>query len=101
MQPPVGVNGNWGQQVPQQPFVQPVAVSDLRAIREAVQELYGPGLKQIGGLEFYKPYPEMIDRENPYPRGYRILDFSLFSREDGQSAIEHVARFTVQCGGVG
>ena len=40
----------------------------------------------------------MIDRENPYPRGYKILDFSLFSREDDQSTLEHIARFTVQCG---
>ena len=39
----------------------------------------------------------MIDRENPYPRGYRILDFSLFSGEDSQSTLEHVARFTMQC----
>ena len=55
-------------------------------------------LKRIGHPKFYKPYPKMIDREKPYPRGYKILDFSLFSREDGQSTLEHVARFTVQCG---
>ena len=63
-----------------------------------MQELYGPGLRKIGLPEFYKSYPEMIDRENPYPRGYRIPDFSIFFREDGQSTLEHVARFTVQCG---
>ena len=40
----------------------------------------------------------MIDMENPYPREYMILDFSLFSGEDGQSTLEHVARFIVQCG---
>ena len=40
----------------------------------------------------------MIDRENPYPRGYRVHDFSLFFGEDGQSTMEHVARFTMQCG---
>ena len=106
MQPPTRVNGNWGQvqqvpqqvqQVPQQPFVQPVAIPDFRVIREAIQELYGPSLRKIGCPEFYKPYPKMIDRENPYPRGYRILDFSLFSGEARQSTLEHVARFTVQC----
>ena len=59
--------------------MQPTVVPDLGAIREAVHELYGPGLRQIGLPEFYKPYPEMIDRENPYPRGDKILDFSLFS----------------------
>ena len=50
MQPLARVNGNWGQQVPQQapqvpqqvkqvphpPLVQPTAIPDLRAIKEAV-----------------------------------------------------------------
>ena len=57
MQPPTGVNGNRGQQVPQQPFGQPTSVPDLEAIREAVQELYGLGLRKIDLLEFHKPYP--------------------------------------------
>ena len=39
----------------------------------------------------------MIDMENPYPRGYKIPDFSLFSEKDGQSTMEYVAIFTVQC----
>ena len=63
-----------------------------------MQELYGRGVKQISRLEFYKPYLEMIDRENPYPRGYRILNLSLFFGEYGQSSLEHIARFIVQCG---
>ena len=62
-----------------------------------MQELYGPGLRQIGCSEFYKPYLEIKDKENPYPKGYKIPNFSLFSRENGQSTLEHVARFTVQC----
>ena len=78
--------------------MQPAPVLDLGAIREALQELYGPGIKQIGCREFYKLYLEMIDRENPYPRGYKIPNFSLFSGEDGQSTLENVARFNVQCG---
>ena len=78
--------------------MQPVAILDLGAIGEAVHELYGQRLMQIGHLEFYKPYPEMIDRENPYLRGYRILDLSLFSEEDDQATLEHVARFIMQCG---
>ena len=40
----------------------------------------------------------MIDRENLYPRGYKIHDFFLFFREDGRSTLEYVARLTVQCG---
>ena len=39
----------------------------------------------------------MIDKENPYQRGHRIPDFSLFSREYGQSTLEHVVRFIMQC----
>ena len=73
-------------------------VPDLGAIREVVHELYESSLKQIRSLKFYKLYPEMIDRKNPYPRGYMILDFSLFFGEDGQSTLEYVARFTMQCG---
>ena len=49
-------------------------------------------------LKFYKPYLKMIDKENPYPRGYRIPNFSLFFGEYGQSTLEYAARFTMQCG---
>ena len=63
--------------------MQPPPPPDLEAIREVVHEPYGPDLKSVGCLEFYKPYPEAIDRENPYPRGYRIPEFSLFSGEYG------------------
>ena len=70
----------------------------LDAIRDVVQELYGPSLRQVGRPEFHKPYPDMIDRDNPYPRGYRVLEFSLFSRENGQSILEHIAHFTIQYG---
>ncbi|XP_012081936.1 uncharacterized protein LOC105641897 [Jatropha curcas] len=45
-----------------------------------------------------KPYPEVVDMENPYPRGYKILDFTLLSSEDGQSTLEHIASFTTQRG---
>ena len=56
---------------------------NLEAIREAIQELYGLGLRQVGRLAFYKPYPKAIDIENPYPRGYIIPKFSLFFGENG------------------
>ena len=71
---------------------------DVDAVREVVQELYGPGLKQIGRLEFRKPYPDAINRDNLYPRGYRVPKFTLFFGEEGQSTLEHVAKFTIQCG---
>ncbi|KZV20782.1 hypothetical protein F511_04140 [Dorcoceras hygrometricum] len=67
-------------------------------VRETVQELYGPALRVIGHPEFNKPDPDVIDNNNPYPRGYKIPDFSLFSGEDGQSIVENIARFTIKCG---
>lgn len=42
-------------------------------------------------------YPDVVDRDNPYPRGIRIPDFTLYSGNDDQSSVEHVARFTIQC----
>ena len=100
MQLLIGMNGNRGQQVQQvlhQPFGQPALVPDLGAIKDEVHELYRPSLGTISHLKFYKPYPEMINMENPYPREYKIPDFSLFSIEDDQSTLEHVSRFTMQC----
>ena len=46
--------------------------------RGGVGVIYGLGLRKIGRSEFFKPYPKMIDRENPYPKGYMIPNFSLF-----------------------
>ena len=57
MSSPEGVNSNRGQHILQHPFVQPAPIPDLEAIKEAMQELYGSGLKQIGCSEFYRPYP--------------------------------------------
>ena len=65
---------------------------DLDAVRDVVQELYKPGLRQVGHPEVHKPYLDMIDRDNPYPRGYRVPEFSLFSRKNGQSTLEHIVR---------
>ncbi|XP_050217498.1 uncharacterized protein LOC126668336 [Mercurialis annua] len=47
---------------------------------------------------YMKPYPDWIDKLYPFPRGYKVPEFSLFSGEErGQSTIEHVARFLAQC----
>ena len=86
--PSLGVGINRGQQIPQ-PFMQPpLPPQNFEAIRKAVYELYGSGLRQVGHPEFYKPYPKAIDKENPNLRGYIIP-------ENGQSTLEHVAKFIV------
>jgi hypothetical protein len=41
------------------------------------------------GRVYQKPYPNYYD-QLPYPRGYRVLEFSKFSGEDGKITLEHV-----------
>jgi hypothetical protein len=44
-----------------------------------------------------KPYPDYYD-QLPYPRGYRVSEFSKFSGEDHKTTLEHVGQFILQCG---
>jgi hypothetical protein len=44
------------------------------------------------GHVYQKPYQDYYD-QLPYPRGYRIPEFSKFSGEDGKTALEHVGQF--------
>lgn len=47
---------------------------------------------------YKKPYLEWVDRMMPLSRGFKTLDYSTFSGEDGKSTIEHIDKFTAQCG---
>jgi hypothetical protein len=49
------------------------------------------------GCVYQKPYPDYYD-QLPYPRGYRVPEYSKFSREDGKTTLEHVGQFILQCG---
>ncbi|KAM1515647.1 hypothetical protein ACFX10_014726 [Malus domestica] len=49
--------------------------------------------------KFIHPYPAYIETFG-YPKGFKIPDFSLFAGESSLSSLEHVARFTAQCGDV-
>jgi hypothetical protein len=42
-------------------------------------------------------YPNHYD-QLPYPRGYRVLEFSKFSGDNGKTTLEHVGQFILQCG---
>ncbi|KAM1504050.1 hypothetical protein TB1_000213 [Malus domestica] len=35
-----------------------------------------------------------------YPKGFKIQDYSLFAGKSSLSSLEHMARFTAQCGDV-
>jgi hypothetical protein len=41
------------------------------------------------GCVYQKPYLYYYD-QLPYPRGYRVPEFSKFSGEDGETTLEHV-----------
>jgi hypothetical protein len=49
------------------------------------------------GRVYQKPYLDYYD-QLPYPRGYRVPEFSKFSGEDGKNRLEHVGQFILQCG---
>jgi hypothetical protein len=58
------------------------------------------GIKPKGkGRVYQKLYPNYYD-QLPCPRGYRVPDFSKFTREDGKTTLEHVGQFILQCGEV-
>ncbi|GKV34003.1 hypothetical protein SLEP1_g42432 [Rubroshorea leprosula] len=61
-------------------------------------EAYGPVLRPLVRPAYRKPYPDYIDQENPFPRGFKVPEFTLFSGDGGYSTIEHIGRFTIQCG---
>ncbi|KAM1936834.1 hypothetical protein ACFX15_014060 [Malus domestica] len=46
--------------------------------------------------KFIHPYPAYVEKFE-YPKGFKILNFSLFARESSLSSLKHVALFTAQC----
>ena len=62
-------------------------------IAEAVRKHFGVQLKPIERLVYEKPYLNWIDKMMPLPKGYKVLDFTTFSRDDNKSTMEHISRF--------
>ena len=54
-------------------------------------------LKPIERPFYRKACPNWIDSIMLLPKGYTVLDFTTFSRDDEKSTMEHISRFTVQC----
>jgi hypothetical protein len=44
------------------------------------------------GCVYQKPYPDYYD-QLPYPRDYRVPEFSKFSEDDGKTTLEHISQF--------
>jgi hypothetical protein len=105
-------NDDFGYETPPQfPFrPQPIGMTLARATVEScadpnnftnqlatmLKESFGIELKGQGRV-YQKPYPDYYD-QLPYPRGYRVPEFSKFSGEDGKTTLEHVGQFILQCG---
>jgi hypothetical protein len=49
------------------------------------------------GQVYQKPYLDYYD-QLPYPRGYRVPEFSKFSGDNGKTTLEHIDQFILQCG---
>jgi hypothetical protein len=92
---------------PQFPFrPQPIDMTPTRATAEPCMdhnnltnqlttilcESFGIEPKGQGHI-YQKTYPDYYD-QLPYPRVYRIPEFSKFSGEDGKTTLEHVRWFT-------
>lgn len=44
-------------------------------------------------------YTRSCKKMVPLPQGYKIPDFSILSKDDGNLTMEHISRFTAQCEG--
>ncbi|KAM1980459.1 hypothetical protein ACFX15_037071 [Malus domestica] len=73
--------------------VTPVDMTEVQRIIDSAMKK-GPKYPK-----FIHPYPAYVEQVE-YPRGFKIPDFSLFAGESSLSSLEHVARFTAQCGDV-
>ena len=73
---------------------------DRVQLAEAIREEYDPILRRIAKPVYQRPYPARIDQVD-IPQGYKVPNFTLFSREGEQSTIEHIGRLIVQYGYIG
>ncbi|XP_059624662.1 uncharacterized protein LOC132267524 [Cornus florida] len=75
----------------------PQVMLDRRQLADLLTEEYGLELRGAGRPIYRTPYLEVVDQVE-FPRGYKVPDFITFSGEGNQSTVEHIGRFTVQCG---
>ncbi|CAN0880135.1 hypothetical protein LINGRAHAP2_LOCUS13485 [Linum grandiflorum] len=94
-----------GQGMDPMGFMPPPGGHDVNVLRDQVAQLLteqlGMGVRPTIPPVYRKPYPEWVDRHHPFPRGFRVPEFATFTGMGDQSTVEHVGRFTVQCGDVG
>lgn len=74
------------------------ALNPREQVIGVLEELYGIGLRWAACPAYRKPYPEQVNRDYEFPSRYKIPDFATFLGEDSKTVMEHISRFTTQCG---
>ncbi|KAM2888581.1 hypothetical protein FF1_012290 [Malus domestica] len=69
---------------------------DMIEVQRMIDSAMKKGPKFPKFIHLYPAYVEQFE----YLRGFKISNFSLFAGESSLSSLEHVARFTAQCGDV-
>jgi hypothetical protein len=108
---PPEVDG-FGYKIPPQFFFRPQSI-DMTLARATTESVTDPNnltnqlstiLRDFFDIEpkgrghvYQKSYPDYYD-QLPYPRGYRVPEFSKFSGKNSKTTLEHVGRFVLQCG---
>ncbi|XP_059625911.1 uncharacterized protein LOC132268978 [Cornus florida] len=70
---------------------------DRGQLANLLAQEYGLELRGADQPIYRTLYPEVINQVE-FPKGYKVPDFVTFSGEGNQSTVEHIGRFTVQCG---
>ncbi|KAJ4967976.1 hypothetical protein NE237_014677 [Protea cynaroides] len=70
-------------------------------VNDLIQQQLVPHMRRPNRPTYRWPYPDWIDTAYALPRGYKVPDFAMFLGETNQSTVEHIGRFTVQCGEAG
>ena len=71
---------------------------NLNMIVEVIRKHFGVQLKCIETPVYRKPYLDWIDRVMPLLKGFKVSNFTTFLKDDEKSTMEHISRFTAQCG---
>ena len=74
----------------------------VEIIREQLEvqlrEHLGAAFKASPRPYYQRPYPDYIDQMFEFPPNFKLPNFTLFFGVDKQTTLEHMARFTAQCG---
>nr|AAX92901.1 retrotransposon protein, putative, Ty3-gypsy sub-class [Oryza sativa Japonica Group]ABA92693.1 retrotransposon protein, putative, Ty3-gypsy subclass [Oryza sativa Japonica Group] len=101
--PPDTRYGQYNNIVPQQPPFRPPSLPPDPPRPETVEDWFRNTIRENfaklrnRAREYQKPYPDFYDII-PYPRGYKIPEFTKFSGEDSRTTWEHIDQFLAQCG---